>query len=864
MYKRQEESQPAAEDNQSATEENQPVDEESQAVVEDNQPVAEEEQADAEENQPAAEGEQTVAEESQPIDEESEPVAVGKETGNSQKAVKERTKIKIKGLRNQLRPSVIQALSRTISNSRGLIILNIIAIAAITGYILLKPAPRSTTAQTAAQRTTKEVQEKETSSEAQEVRDESRREEEDTVVFEQGISWRLAEQLYTARRYREAYEVFRQLSENLNTNRPGDEYVRDFMHLKMAMCLQQAEEQADWNEDLTVALQSGSPAVRALANYSLIFTENRKKEYLKARMRAYRTLALLKTVKDAVPESFEADCYFMMAESLTKQILLLSNEDGNLPGKYWSDTLVLESVPEMEQEQLLSLLQGGIEELNGAVLAPQVKKHSHLSVGLRWSAVCKKAPLEELLARFASAAELNVQWHANTEQDRVKPTTLFLPTSSEQLVAEVAAGSLGLTAQLDDDNIQVHNPNIYDNLDEHKNLLVREAISVWRRFLLRYRGDYRTPNAHFALGLMQEHSGEQLAALGEYKLLSSHYSQNPLAPFALLNASKLKTNIRDYTGASKDLTELIIQYPDCKVADQASLYLAEATMQAGLYDEAIKMFRKVYNLDINADSQKQATFGLGKCFFETQSYEGAKEWLGQTIKLIDNPTDERLCPAYFMLGKSEIELRNYKEASAALRKALEGLESKEEYIRIILCLVKTERGQQNFVAALNILENVPVSQLSQEYACEMLIAKAQILREIGITDTAISLLRRKIEFIADSELRAKLSFELAKCYYHSGDLRIARKEVTDAIAGLPAGLLSQQAKLFLADTAIQLGEYEQAKQVCLQFLNQAGYDEQNRNEALDLLGRAYANMDKPDKAALAYAGIYNQTKVEAK
>ena len=287
-------------------------------------------------------------------------------------------------------------------------------------------------------------------------------------------------------------------------------------------------------------------------------------------------------------------------------------------------------------------------------------------------------------------------------------------------------------------------------------------------------------------------------------------------------------------------------------------------MQGGLYEEAIKMFRKVYNLDLNSDSQKQAAFGLGKCFFETEDYTEAQKWLGQAINLIDNSTDERLCPAYFMLGKTETELGNYKEASAALRKALEGLESKEEYIRIMLWLVNAEKSQQNFVSALNILENVPVSQLSQEYACEMLIAKSQILREIGITDTAISLLRRKIEFIADSELRAKLSFELARCYHHCGDLRIARKEVTDAIAGLPAGLLLQQAKLFLADIAIQLGEYEQAKQVCLQFLNQPGYDEQCRNEALELLGRPYANMDKPDEAALAYAGIYNRTKVEAK
>jgi tetratricopeptide (TPR) repeat protein len=859
-----EEGQPTTEEEQAATEESQPVSEEAQPTAEEVQAVAEEGQPVAAEAQPTAEEGQPVAEESQPVAEESQLAAAVTAIVNSLRAAKELIKSKIGSLIKYIQPSVDELLSRAISNPRSLVILNIIAISAIAVYIILKPDPRSTTAQTINQTTAKQIQTEVPSSNLHTLRYDRLQDRGANIAFEHGISWRRAEQLYDARRYIEAYEVFRQLAKNLNTNRPGDEYVRDFMHLKMVVCLQQAGEQSASNEHLTVALQSGSPAVRALANYHLIFTENHKKDYLSARMRAYRTLSLLKTVKDAVPESFEADCYFMIAECLTKHVLLLSNEDEPLPGKFWLDTLTTESVQEMEQEQLWSLLERGIAELNDAVLVPQVKRQSHLSVGLRWSAICNEAPLEELLTRFASSAELNLQWQTNTDQERLKPTTLFLPTTSEQMIAEVSAGSTGLIAQLDAESIRIYNPKIYDNLDEYNALLVREAILVWRRFLLQHRGDYRTPNAHFALGLLQEHAGEHLAALGEYKLLSSHYAQNPLAPFALLNSSKLKTNMLDYTGASKDLTELIIQYPDCKVADKASLYLAEATMQAGLYDQAIKMFLKVYNLDLNPDSQKQATFGLGKCFFETQNYEDAKKWLSEAIKLIDNPVDERLCPAYFMLGKTEIELGNYEQASTALRKALQGLESKEEYIRITLCLVNTEMSQQNFVGALNILENVPVSQLSQEYACEVLIAKAYIFREIGITDTAISLLRRKIEFIADSELRARLSFELSKCYRQTGDFRIARKEVTDAIADLPSGAIAQQAKLLLADVSIELGEYEHARQVCLQFLNAGGYDEENRNEALELLGRAYTKLDKLDKAALAYTGIYDQIKVDAK
>jgi TolA-binding protein len=678
------------------------------------------------------------------------------------------------------------------------------------------------------------------------------------AALEKANSWQLAERLYNIGEYNQACYVFSKLSEKLTTNIPADEFLKDFFQLKMALCLQKTQTDENLSTLFTTALQSRSPVVRTLANYHLTFTELANKQYLNARTRIYRTLALLETLENRLSVTFEADCYFTLADALTRQILLLNNAPDTLPGQFWSDTLTIESVPQMSQDELRSFLQAAAEQLGEGAIAPRIQKRRHLGVGSQWSVICAGPPLEEMLSRFASAANLNVIWPNSDNDIRNKPVTMYLPTASEQLVTEVAAGTTGLIARFDGNNIVIRDPGFYDDLAEYKKMLTREAAAVWRRFLLKYRGDHRTPNAHYALGLVHDYGGETAAALGEYKFVSSGYPNNQLAPFALLNASKLKTNIHDYAGAREDLNEILIQYPDCKVVDQTSLYLAEATMAGGLYDDAVKMFQKVYNLDLNRESKCSAAYGLGKCFYDTQQHTEAVKWLTHAVKLTDNTADHRLRPAYFMLGKTHGAMGDYKNASGAFRNALDNSTRKTEYIEVTLELVRAEAKQQNFVVALNILESIPTSRLSQEYACEVLVAKAEILRSIDLCDTAVSLLRRKIEFIADSRIRAKLTFELAKCYVAIGDLRVARKKLTDALIDLGSGVLAQQANLLLAEVSMKLGENKQAKDVCLQLLARTGGDE-IKSGAFDLLGQICTRLEQHDEAALAYAGIFNPT-----
>ncbi len=744
----------------------------------------------------------------------------------------------------------VRTASGLFSATNIVLIVNMLAITALVAYLLLrKPAPAVPTA------VNNVATPPATTSTAEPGSPDYTRA---NPKLDEAVSWQVAEELYRTGEYHDASYVFHRLAENITANTAGDEFIRDFLNLRKALSLHQMDYNADSSEMFTIALGSGSPVVRALANYHLAFIEGRNKQYLSARTRAYRVLALIRAFQDSFSPNLPADCYFMVAENLTRKIMTLSNATDTLPGKLWTDTMRIEAIPKMDQEQLRTFLQAGVYNISVGALSPVIEKNSNLTVGSQWSAICMDAPLEEMLARFAAATGMNMTWQNGADSYSQRSTTLYLPQASKQYVAEVAVGSAGLIARFRDDNAIIYNPEMYESLAQYKDLLAREAISVWRYFLLRYRGDHRTPNAHFALGLIQDHADETIGALGEYKLVASRYSASNLAPYALLNSSRLKTKIRDYTGATQDLTELIIQYPDFKMADQASLYLAEATMRNGLFDDAIRMFYKAYNLDINPQSQQTAAYGLANCFYKTKQYEKAREWFTHAIEMTGNASDDRLKPAYYMLGETYLQLGDDKKAADALKNAVDNPANKEQFIKVTLKLVEAEIRQENFVTALNTLENIPAEQLAQEHATEVLIKKATVLRLLDIPDTAISMLRHKIEFIADATQRAKLSFELARCYMQVGDIRVAREELSDVISDMPPGPKALQAQLLLAEATMELQEYAQVRITCLNLLNSGVNDPAMRQQALSLLGKSYTELDQHDKAALAYAGIFDK------
>jgi tetratricopeptide (TPR) repeat protein len=790
------------------------------------------------------------------------------------------------------------------SNLQKVLVVSIVVIAAILLYTLLKFLPESATGRitpTSQQTSTTKLPAEHL---VQKIPQQIPKPE-SAFPSTQPLSLKAIEVLYLQKDYDKAYAAYYQLHQTLPKN-VEEELVRDFLQLRMALCMKKAAEPDQANHLFRMVSKSRSPVVRVVANYHRGSLEVQNNQYLNARTRAYQAIALISTVdfdKDWIL-SLQRDCYFLAAESMTRHILSLCDADKDLPAKLWTGPhlrnvtnenqnypVEVDPFTNLNETELRHLLNSGSEQLSKGLLSPQIQKLGYEGTSSRYSAVCNGASIEELLARFAANAGLDISWAFSSQAPidshqkgfgsrrfdearpsligaglegikdiiRKRPVSLYLPAATPEQFVTIAAGHVGLLAHLDEKGVvNIFNPDDYSSLSEHISLLTQDTISVWQRFLLAFHSDERIPNAHFALGLLQAQKSQVTDAIAEYKLVANRFSQTPLAPSALLRSSKLKTNIRDYPGAREDLKQLVEQYPDTEFSDQACLYLADVTMKAQLYDEALRLYRKVYHLGFSLESQTASALGAARCSYEKKDYETAAKWFTRYINLAADHTSKDLYLAYFLLGKTYLALRKPQQACDAFQYALTGPLSREDYLAAVSALVKGHMEQEHFIDALDILEDIRSAAFSQKESTEILLLKSKILRAMGLVDKAIVVLSDRVEYIVDPQLKARISFELTNCYIAKGNLELARTNLTKILVLVEPGPFAHEIALELANVCLKLGQNSQAISVCSQLLN-LGPAEQIKQKGLNILAKAHTRQKNYDRAALVLSGQWNGT-----
>ncbi len=682
----------------------------------------------------------------------------------------------------------------------------------------------------------------------------------------QPLSLGAARGYYLQNDFAQAYEVYHQLYQSL-TSGHDVELLKDFLQLKMALCLNKGGNGEEAKNLFRTLIKSRSPVIRVVASYKLSLLQVQEKQYLKARTSAYQTIAMVSAVdfnKDWII-SLQRACNFLVAESMTRNILSLCDADSDIQSLLWSSHIDIDPFIHLNEEQLRELLISGSDQLKEGLLSPQIRKLEHEGVLPLWSVIAYGASVEELLTRFVANAGLDISWYYDKTAAagpvgnaiRKRPVSLYLASATARQTIEVAAGHVGLLSHLDEKGLlTVSNPFDYSSLSEHINLLIQETISLWRDFILTFPEDRRVPNAHFAVGLLHAQEDQPGSAIAQYKSVANQFSQTSLAPYALLNSSKLKAQLHDYSGARGDLIQLVEQYPDTEFYGQACFNLADVTRNAGFLEEAERLYRKVFNLGLSSKLQIASALGAGRCSFELMEFENAAKWLIKYLELTNGLKDENFYFAYFLMGKTYLALGNSEQAATAFEYALSGSVgslSRERYVETVSALVETYIQLENFVDALTLLENVDSWQFSKKESFEILLLKSKVLRFMGLPDKAIMLVGDNAEYLPASQLKTKMSFELANCYITRGDLDYAQKKLTDILMNAVPGPLANEITLRLAEVCLDLGQSSQTVTVCLQLLD-LEVSPQIKQKALKVLATAYNQQKQFNDAALALLG----------
>jgi len=258
----------------------------------------------------------------------------------------------------------------------------------------------------------------------------------------QPLSLKVARDFYLQKDYEKAFAAYNELRQALPA---GEELLRDFLQLKMALCAEQVADFEQASRLLTMVSHSRSPAVRIVTNYHLSLLEIQRKRYLRARTRAYNTIALIKAVDfdDDWALSFECDCSFLVAECLSRHILLLSSTDTDLPGDLWGKPAVSsDPFDSLNEAELRRLLNSGSDLLGKGLFDPEIRKLEEQGGLPRFSVTSYGAPAEELLAKFAACSGLDLHWafKGTSGSDspegsiRQRPVSLYLPAATSQQI----------------------------------------------------------------------------------------------------------------------------------------------------------------------------------------------------------------------------------------------------------------------------------------------------------------------------------------------------------------------------------------------------------------------------------------------
>lgn len=676
------------------------------------------------------------------------------------------------------------------------------------------------------------------------------------VVFDGPVSFSMAEGLFNEQKYQQAYAAYEKVKGNLTSNIPSERYLSDYLDLKMGLALMRYNPQADTRRHFENAQTSLSPFVKALTNYHLAFIHIKAGRFMQARQCGYRALAITECFREYADANFETDCYFIISEALTREVLAINNRDTSLPASGWTGDLRFQTIIPQDQQQLQMILEAGIDEISKGSLIPEVSSKEHENVGIKYSARAVNSPVKEILQRTASVSGQNILWQGQSSGKGWNEVTINATNSTSQFIVEVSAGASGLIARFDDPDVLVYDPKKYTSLEEHKQLLVGEAIALWRRFLMRYRGDHRSANASYARALMLECTGHVDSAINHYLRTANNFVHNHLAPYCLLNSAKLRVKMMDYVGAEQDLTQLVMEYSDSSIANDAYLELAVTAMSSGHYENAIKSFKRLYNTDISDGIRAKSAKGAGMCFLNLKDFENADKWLSLCVGFEDR-VDMDYAPVYFSLGKAKVETGDYDQAAIALKNSLIGDLPAEEIVNILIHLAVVQTKQGNFVKAMDTVESIDTENLSQEMVVETLLTKSYILRQSQLPENAIPIIRQRLAYLADNVLRSRMCFELAKCYMTRGDYQGARDELINALEDIAPGQLANDISFELAGVYYVLGDDGRCVELCNMLLNKE-IETKTKTNVYRLLGDSYTRMEKFDMAAMAYAGRIGQ------
>jgi len=630
--------------------------------------------------------------------------------------------------------------------------------------------------------------------------------------------WQDAEAAFRAEQWADALGRYRHLMYEAR-GVPADEAVCRFFSIRVAECLGQLGRSEECRKMLTKAANSRWPVIRASANHKLAQLDERGGQHLLARMHAYRARAALGGLK--TPLALDADCQYLIARVLSKKVRSYYQTEELVN---WTPDVLRDPFMDRDEKQLRELLNEGVLRGERSTLSQNLLEIvKHPNSGRRWSVLCRGVSLEDLLNQFSGKTRsADIRWATPGAEVAKRLMNLRFRSVSAQEFNEIAAGSMGLVGRFTVDEVAVHDPQSYAKSERQRDLLAREAESVWRRFFLRHPQDPRVAEGHYALAALYA-KGDQLdGAMREFQLVGQRFRDSEVAPQALMRCAQVKISLRDYVGARRDLADLLDKYLDHPLTDKVYLSMGEVSMaealkpglddrrRRDLYRDAGNTFTKVFYLRLSRDSQIEACLGAGEAFAALGRHEDAAEWLRRYVGQTRGTPTRQDTGAYLLLGRSETALENFNLATRVLEVGMKGDLDDTQYVQLALELMRVHLARRDGVAALAVADSIAGKEMTEQLFCDRTVLMSRAYCIASLHGRAAAVIEQGLGRVKAPQLRAELNVALGRSYLMKGEPAKARKPLAANWTAMRPGRQQWLAGLELAQLCVGLHEPAQA------------------------------------------------------
>ena len=687
--------------------------------------------------------------------------------------------------------------------------------------------------------------------------------------------------LFSESKYRSASRRYEQLARQAAL-RPADTLARDLFSVRQARCLMELGQAKPAREALAQAASSASPILRAYACHMLAVLDYRDGAYMSARRHAYAAIGVLGAMEGT--HALVGDCEYLIARAMSAKVVSARSQKMDLPLKDLLCTDPLLAVDE-NNVALLKLLNNGAATLAKAGADPSLGQLPEGRTGQRWMVWWDGPSVEQFLQKMGTVCMKDVRWGATDEAMRRRAVTMvFTEGVSQQRLAEVACGMTGLMARFTGAEIVIVNPRLSESMEVQIDRLGPEVISMWRRFILddRVNGhdDRRLAAAHYALGRVYESMRKQAESLRVYHQVASHYEESRVAPLALLRSATIRQDLRDYSGARRDLLSLIDLYPEAGLFGQAYLNLGIVTRQdgksakdaatrAGLLADAAKVFSRLYYLNVSLETRKRACLELAGCLYDQARYAEAAKWTTAFLGHVDVGNTADLCRGYLMLGKCSAAAKDFDAAADAFYHVLGIGSSSAQRIEALVQLVPAQIARGRHVGAIGALDRLGRETLDAARKTDYLVLFSQSYRSMGLPGEASRILDTEQDSITDPDMRDRVRLELARCQIQMGPTDreryvSARKLMSKALKSMDTHGAPReqiwQVQVELAEVSLKLGETGSAIAAAQAVAAEKDCLAALRRRARQVLGEAYVRRGMYTEAVEALMDVGAGTK----